>query len=202
MTGSGRVAAGNESVDCPGVSADISGWAMAPLRSTKGMGDAKVESPETNRESAASLGPPALQAGGLRLWVLGRQFPGAHDVNEGNQLRATIQCDAEGASVRAENAIVMANDLAGWAMECRVLMLPPSAPARLLLRDPVFELALEAVGSPGRLRMRVATPPGDSTPAQAFAFDLDESDLSQMVRQCDAILHVYPVRGASLARGA
>ena len=159
-------------------------------------------SPETNRESAASLGPPALQAGGLRLWVLGRRFPGAHDANEGNQLRATVQCDAEGASVRAENAIVMANDLTGWAMECRVLMLPPSAPARLTLRAPAIEFALEAVGTPARLLLRVATPPGDGTPGQAFAFDLDENELSQMIRQCDAILHVYPVRGASLARGA
>lgn len=175
---------------------------MAPLRSTKGMGEAKVESPETKREPAASLGPPALQAGGLRLWVLGRQFPGAHDADQGNQLRATVQCDAEGASVRAENAIVMAHELAGWAMECRVLMLPPSAPARLSLRNPGFEITLEAVGSPARLRMRVAAPPAEGAPAQAFAFDLDESDLAQMVRQCDAILHVYPVRGASIAKGA
>ena len=72
-----------------------------------------MESPETNREPAGTLGAPALQVGGLRLWVHGRLFPGAHDVNEGNQLRIALD---RGAGARAENAILMANDLAGWEM--------------------------------------------------------------------------------------
>jgi hypothetical protein len=162
----------------------------------------KVESLEENRESAETQGPPALQVGGLRVWVHGRQFPAAHDAVEGNRLRATVQCDAEGASVRAENAILMANDLAGWEMECRVLLHEPSAPARLSLREHVVEIVLEAVGSPARILMQVATPPGGGTPGQTLAFDLDQGDLPQLIRQCDAILRAYPVRGVTLLRRA
>jgi hypothetical protein len=142
-----------------------------------------------------------LLVGGLRLWVHGRQTPGAHDADEGNRLDATIECDFP-AGPWTGDVTLMASDLAGWVMESRVLMHQPSAPARLGVREQSVGIVLEAVGSPTRIRMQVTTAPGAGTPTQTVAFDLEESDLAQTIRQVDTILRAYPVRGTTLRRAA
>jgi hypothetical protein len=53
-----------------------------------------------------SLGPPALQVVGFQLWIHGRQFPDAQDCWDGNWLRVTAHCGANGATVWASGAIV------------------------------------------------------------------------------------------------
>jgi len=156
---------------------------------------------EISRETTETPGTPALQAGGLRLWLHGRQFPSAHDLDEGNRIRATILCGAQGVSVRAEDANVRASDIARWARDCRSLLEGASSLARLSLKKRIFEIALQATDDLGRILMRVAVSPGDGAKAQSFEFDLDRGELPAIIRQCEEILSAYPVRGASLPDG-
>jgi hypothetical protein len=157
-----------------------------------------MESAEISRESTESLGAPALQAGGLRLWLHGRQFPHAHDPDEGNLIRATILCEGEDVSVRAEDAGIRASDIARWAKNSRALLEGNSTLARLTLKKKVFEIVLKATDHLETVHMHVAVVPGDGVKAQSFEFDLFRHELKEIVRQCDQILSTYPVRGASL----
>ena len=150
--------------------------------------------PENEPKPAETQGPPALQAGGLRLWVHGRQFPSAHDADEGNRLRATVRCEAQGSSVRAEEAIITAGDLDRWAQECSTLPHKPISHARLSVQEGSLEIVLDEAAGLGRLRMSLPTPPADG--AQALDFDLDGSEMTGIVEQCEQILRAYPVRGA------
>src|SRR2546428_12331691 len=150
--------------------------------------------PEIKPEPAETQGPPALQAGGLRLWVHGRQFPSAHDADEGNRLRATVRCEAQGSSVRAEEAIVTAGDLDRWAQECSTLPHKPISHARLSVQEGSLEIVLDEPAGLARLRMSLPTPAAAGAPGQPLDFDLDGSQVTGIVGQCEQILRPYPVR--------
>ena len=96
---------------------------------------------EISRETTETLGAPALEAAGLRLWIHGRQFPSAHDLDEGNLLWATILCESDGLIVRSEGAGIRASDVARWARDLRELLKGTTALARLSVKKRVLEIA-------------------------------------------------------------
>ena len=153
---------------------------------------------EIGRETTETLGAPALEAAGLRLWIHGRQFPSAHDPDEGNLLSATIRCEADGLIVRSEGAGVRASDIARWARDLRELLKGTTALARVSVKKRVLEIAFHQTEDLERVRMRVAVVPAEGVRGHAFEFDLFRNEIEDMVRQCDDILRAYPVRGASL----
>jgi hypothetical protein len=156
-----------------------------------------MDTAETSREPE-TLGLPSIGAAGLRVWVHGRQFPSAHDPDEGNRLRATIWCEADGVSVKSDDANIRASDIARWATECRALLKGTSALARLSVKKHVFEVVFQATEDLERIRMHVAVVPGDGAKAQSFDFDLFRVELEALVGQCDQVLDAYPVRGGTL----
>jgi hypothetical protein len=157
---------------------------------------------EIGGETLNGLGAPALEAAGLRMWVHGRQSPSAHDPDEGNRLSATIRCESDAVSVKSEDAIIRSSDIAQWRKGCRSLVQGKSALARLSLKKGVFEIVLRTTEDHERFHLHVAVVPGEGARAQSFEFDLFRNELEEMVRQCDAILANYPVRGESLPENA
>ena len=61
------------------------------------------------------LGYPDIEIGGLRVWIHGREFPDSEDVWDGNWLRATAECSAEGARVTTSGAILHLLSFKRWA---------------------------------------------------------------------------------------
>ena len=153
-------------------------------------------------QSTETQTKPALEAAGLRLWIHGRQFPSAHDPDEGNRLRATIRCEVDDVSVRAEDASIRASDIDRWVREIRSLLKGKSGLARLSVKKRVFEVVLQQTEDLERIRMRVAVVPGEGMKAKAFEFDLFRNEVEDIVWQCSRILSEYPVRGATLPEEA
>jgi len=161
-----------------------------------------MDTAEIRDETQNGQGAPALEAAGLRMWVHGRQSPSAHDPDEGNRLSATIHCESDAVSVKSEDAIIRSSDIAQWRKGCRSLVNGKSALARLSLKKGVFEVVLQTTEDHERFHLHVAVVPGEGAKAQSFEFDLFRHELEEMVRQCDALLETYPVRGKNLPENA
>lgn len=141
------------------------------------------------------LGEPDLKVAGFQLWVHGRQFPEAEDYYDGNWLHVTAHCGASGASVWAQGAILMVTDIAGFGDRCAALLNGDTTSAALDPLEPELNLSLEAVGHLGHVLARVEITPDHLAQAHRFEFEVDQSYLPGIIRQCSAIVQEYPIRG-------
>lgn len=143
----------------------------------------------------ADLGEPDLKVAGFQLWVHGREFPEAEDCDDGNWLRVTAHCGASGASVWTQGSILMVTDIAGFGDRCAALLCGDTASAALEPVEPELNLALEAIDCIGHVRAEVEITPDHLAQAHRFEFEIDQSYLPHIIRQCSAIVEEYPIRG-------
>ena len=141
------------------------------------------------------FGAPSLQIGGLRLWIAGRQFPDADDEFDGNWLVATAHCEAIGASVWVQGAIVMVTDIATFGEQCTAIAKGASRSAVLDPHEPELKVSLETVDPLGHIRAQVQISPDHLTQSHSIAFEVDQSHLPDLIKQCDTIVSQYPTRG-------
>ena len=142
----------------------------------------------------SQLGEPDLRLAGLQLWVHGRQYPNSHDHDDGNWLMVTAHCGANGASVWANGAILMTSDIDGWACGVEALEAGRSNEAKLSPHEPELHVTLRKTDGVGHLRMSVAITPDHMSQTHEFQFDLDQTYLAALKRECRAIIQKYPVR--------
>jgi hypothetical protein len=143
-----------------------------------------------------SLGSPSLKIAGLQVWIHGRQFPESHDFWDGNWLSVTVHCGAKSASVWAQGAILMVSDLRRWADECELLRETLSGTAALRPLEPGLSIVINSADNIGHLNMQVLITPDHMTQRHSFDFDIDQTYLSDLIRDCRAIVKQYPVRGS------
>lgn len=141
------------------------------------------------------LGPPDLKVVGLQLWVHGRQYPDATDAYDGNWLRVTAHCGALGASVWASGAILLVQDLVSWANECDALQQGRCEEAELAPMEPELKVIIRRSDSLGHFAMQVNITPNNMTQDHFFEFEIDQTYLPEITRQCRAIEGQFPVRG-------
>jgi hypothetical protein len=141
------------------------------------------------------FGEPDLKVAGFLLWVHGRQFPGSEDYYDGNWLRVTAHCGASAASVWAEGAILMVTDIACFGDNCAAMLSRAIQSAALAPFEPALKVSLEAVGLLGHIRVQVDITPDHLAQEHRFAFEVDQSCLPSIIRQCSAIVKEYPIRG-------
>jgi hypothetical protein len=142
--------------------------------------------------SVEDFGAPSLQIRGLRLWIAGRQFPDADDELDGNWLVATAHCEAIGASVWVQGAIVMVTDIATFGEQCSAIAEGVSRSAVLDPHEPELKVSLETVDPLGHIRAQVQISPDHLTQSHSIAFEIDTSYLSGIIEQCDTIVAQYP----------
>jgi hypothetical protein len=147
------------------------------------------------------LGDPDLKVAGFQLWVHGRQFPEAEDYDDGNWLRVTAHCAALGASVWAQGAILMITDIAGFGDRCTALLSGDTTSAALDPLEPELKLSLHAVDRLGHVRAQVEITPDHLLQAHRFQFEVDQSYLPGIIRQCSKIVQEYPIRGKQDQKG-
>ena len=145
--------------------------------------------------SPTDLGEPDLKVAGFQLWVHGRQYPEANDYYDGNLLRVTAHCGASGASVWAQGAILMVTDIAGFGNGCAAMLDGPSRSADLAPCEPEIKVSLEASDRVGHIRAQVEITPDHLLQAHRFEFEIDQSYLPGIIKQCSDIVQEYDIRG-------
>jgi hypothetical protein len=153
------------------------------------------------QDRAMTFGEPDLRLEGLRIWVHDRQFPDRQDYWDGNWLNATVQCSATDASVSVTGAIIHLPELEGWAAGTEALLRTLEGVARLACIEPFVSVTLTA-GSRGHVKMEVSVTPDHLNQRHWFQFEIDQSYLPPLVRQCRAVLAAYPIRGVRPRKGA
>ncbi|MBX3279888.1 MAG: hypothetical protein KF868_17945 [Acidobacteria bacterium] len=149
----------------------------------------------------ADLGEPDLKVAGFQLWVHGRQFPEAEDYDDSNWIRVTAHCGASGASVWAQGAILMVTDIAGFGDECRAMLSGEIKLAALDPLEPELKVLLETADRLGHVRAQVEITPDHLAQAHRFEFEVDQSYLPGIIRQCSEIVQKYPIRGHQVRKG-
>jgi hypothetical protein len=149
----------------------------------------------SKRPTPADLGEPNLRLAGFQLWVHGRQFPEAFDYDDGNWLLVTAHCGAAGASVWAQGAILMVTDVAGFGHQCEAMLRGDATSALLNPLEPELKVALEATDRLGHIRVQVDITPDHLRQSHRLEFDIDQTSLQGIVKQCAAIVQEHPIRG-------
>ena len=147
------------------------------------------------RVSNRELGPPAVKIAGFQLWVHGRQFPEAEDVDDGNWLRVTGHCGASGASVWVQGALLMVTDIERFGLECQRMYDGKTDRATLEPFEPELRITVEAITRLGHLRAEVEITSDHLAQTHRMQFEIDQSYLPAIIEQCAAVVRAYPVRG-------
>ncbi len=151
--------------------------------------------------SQEQLGPPTLKVDGFQLWVHGREFPESQDHDDGNWLRVTAHCGRAGASVWAAGSILQVMDVVRWANECEAVGRGSRKGASLEPLEQELKVEIRATDSLGHLEMRVEITPDHIRQEHVFIFEIDQSYIPTIVKQCREIEKSYPIRGGTAKRG-
>lgn len=149
----------------------------------------------TKRLTPADLGEPDLKIAGFQVWVHGRQFPEANDYYDGNWPRITAHCGAAGASVWTQGAIVMVTDIGAFGDQCAAMLRGVSNSAALKPLEPELRVLLETADDLGHVRAQIEITPDQLAQYHKMEFDIDQSYLSGIIKQCAAVLGQYPICG-------
>src|ERR1051326_139556 len=134
-----------------------------------------------------------LSCGLLSVWVLGRQFPQATDYWDGNWLNIVAHCASGGAAVTVSGPIIHFGELATLSKELAKVDENVSGTAELPTMEP--ELRLDFVcDRTGHVQVTCKITPDNLKQSHRFIFEIDQTHLGPMVRQCDEILKQHPVR--------
>jgi hypothetical protein len=147
------------------------------------------------QSARAAVEAPSIELGGFQIWVHRRQFPDAHDRWDGNWLHATAQCAQAGAIVAAGGPILDAADVERFRDELAAVQVSRSGQAELKGAEPHIRVRVAPNGAPGGLHVRVELTPDPQAQGHWFEYAIDQSDLPDAIRQLDAVLELFPVRG-------
>jgi hypothetical protein len=138
---------------------------------------------------------PDLKLEGLQIWIHGRQFPDAADYWDGNWLRVTAHCGGNGASVFATGSIIHLSEIDRWLVETEEPVKNLNGVAKLAYMEAALSVTLKT-GSLGHVTMDVSITPDQMSQRHWFQFEIDQSYLPSLVKQCQSILEAYPIKGS------
>ncbi len=138
---------------------------------------------------------PAIELGDFQLTVHRRQFPDAQDRWDGNWLHVTAQCAQAGAIVATGGPILETSDLLRFRDQLAAIATSQAGEAMLSGAEPNIVVRVAAADGLGLVHVRVELTPEPQTQGHWFAFALDPSYLAEAIRQLDAVLAAFPVRG-------
>lgn len=153
------------------------------------------------RPNRENLGTPDLKIAGLQLWLHGWQFPNARDDSDATWLTVTAHCGGEGADVWAYGSFLQIDDIERFGKEAEALFHQRSSQAGLEPLEPTIQAIIRQLDKTGHLVLEVRLTPDHLTQAHLFRFEIDQSYLPLLVKECHAILERFPADGRS-ARGA
>lgn len=96
----------------------------------------------------------------------------------------------------------MVTDLQRWADQCETLYQSLKGEAALDSYEPDLRVTINSTDTLGHLRMQVEITPDHMNQRHAFDFELDQSYLPQLIRNCREIVAAYPIRGTEKNQNA
>src|ERR1700690_1605428 len=115
-----------------------------------------------NKEKKINLGEPAISISGLQIWVHGRQFPDLADYWDGNWLKITAHCGAEGSDVWINGPIIHLPEIYGLLFEAEQMNNTLIGSAKLNCIEPELLVSLTA-DKLGHIKMEVNITPKNLT---------------------------------------
>ena len=146
-----------------------------------------------------NYGKPDLEIGGFQLWIHGRQFPNSEDYYDGNWLRVTAHCGAQGAEVWTQGSILMTSDIYGFGKDCEKLLKGAGDTAMLNPLEPELDVSVERSDSLGHFMAVINITPDHMTQEHRFEFEIDQTFVSQIIAQCQSIMKKFAIRGIETA---
>ena len=138
---------------------------------------------------------PSISCGILKIWILSRQFPDATDYWDGNWLNVIAHCSDKGAAVTVSGSIIHLREIATLRAELLNMDESLKGSAEMPTIEPNLHLKLDC-NHLGHIAGECHITPDHMTQSHSFDFDLDQSYLKHLIRQCDRVLEEYPVRDA------
>ena len=143
----------------------------------------------------SKLGDPDIKIAALKIWVHGRQFEDAQDYWDGNWLRVTAHCGADGGSALAHGSILHLGELANFVGECSKLHEAIEGWAELSCMEPNLGVKLSATDSRGTIEAEIQLTPDQLTQEHSFLFVIDQSYLPSIITGLRRVLAQFPLRG-------
>lgn len=140
------------------------------------------------------LGEPNIRLGDLQIWIHGRQFPDCDDYWDGNWLRVTARCRAQGAEVWTAGPILHLGDLVRWLEALEELNKTLTGRADLISLEPELLVKI-SVDITGQLLIEVEITPDHMGQKHWFQSEADQTYLRPLIANCQRILKDFPVRG-------
>ena len=139
-------------------------------------------------------GVTVIKLGHFQLIVYGREFSKSEEYWDANWLVVMVRCENLGASVWAKGPIVHLSELEEWRTQIDELKRTLSGEANLNCMEPNLAVNLSAFGQ-GHIKVVVNITPDYVMQAHSFEFEIDQTYLRNLIRELDAILTKYPIRG-------
>lgn len=138
---------------------------------------------------------PDLKLAGLSLWVLARQFPDADDYSDGNWLDILARVEAPGAFVEARGPFLRTYELAAFAEQLERVQHDLTGEAELACLEPNLNVKIRG-GSMGHIEVVISITPDHLAQSHKFTFEIDQSYLAPLLRECKRILKRLAVVGS------
>ena len=132
---------------------------------------------------------------GLKIRVVGRQFPDADDFWDGNWLQVEVHMKANGAEVTVQGPILRSDEIATFLIGLEVMNRELSGKAELLCMEPNLNISIAFEGSLGSIRGIVEITPEFSNQFHRFQVGGNPSDLPKLITECRRVLSRFPVVG-------
>ncbi len=140
---------------------------------------------------------PPIRVGGFEMWVHARQFPAAQDGWDGNWLIVTAHCTAPGASVWVRGPFMDTLAIYEFCKGLKELHDKLTGVALLQSLEPQLAIKIGSSDRLGHFRTEVHITPDPLTQTHRFEFEIDQSYLPPVIKQCTAVLDEFPVRDAA-----
>lgn len=145
------------------------------------------------RDLSEQLDTPDIQIAGVSIWVHQRQFPESEDFWDVNWLIITACCKAPSTQVSTYGPLIHLTEIERLLTECRQLLASLSGQAGLRCMEPEFDLTMEMQAG-GRLTLEVEITPKQLAQRHWFQFEIDQTYLPGLIRDCQKVLEKYPLK--------
>jgi hypothetical protein len=138
------------------------------------------------------LGQPDLQVAALRIWVHARAHTGSEEPYDADWLIVTAHCSGSGANVLVRGAFATSSGFERFADGCDALYRTLSGKAALASDELNLTVTLEATDRTGHLLAVVEITPDHMSQEHRFEFQIDQTYLLPIARQCQVVLGRFP----------
>ena len=139
-----------------------------------------------------TLGPPDLEVAKLSVWVRERTYAGSEEPYDADRLTVSAHCAQAGASVFVQGAFLTSSSFERFAETCETLHVALAGKAWLASDELNLTVTLDATDSAGHVLAVVEITPDHMTQEHRFEFQIDQTHLPGIVRQCRTIVGRYP----------